>query len=493
MRRLFYCLIFLCIGMYSSAQNRDLFKEYEEFKKKSRSTYDDFKQQVHDRYMEFLRQGWEWYDGESPMPVPGHEAPVVPPVVLPDDRAEEVPEIKEQPYAEIVPEQESSPAPVPVIPVQEVPMSAPEYHEFEFYGTELRVRFNAGNLPYLPGTDEASVAGHWAVMVKDDNINNLLYDCLKIRRTMTLCDWAYFKLTEQAVAGLYPYSRDEAVVMQAYLLCSSGFKLRLGRADDGSLRLLVASEHDVYGYSYWHLDGEDYYLFNGEKVGSLYVMSTDFPEARPMRMTIDRENLFAQKLSSQRILASDRYPDMKMSAAVNENLIAFYDDYPMSYVNNSPKTKWRFYAEVPMSESVKAGLYPQLTAQVTGRSELQAVEMLLNFVQTAFVYEYDDKLWGRDRVFFADESLYYPYCDCEDRSILFSRLVRDILGLDVALIYYPGHLAAAVSFTDEVPGDYVSCNGRRYTICDPTYINASVGMTMPDMDNASAFVLLLQK
>ena len=86
---------------------------------------------------------------------------------------------------------------------------------------------------------------------------------------------------------------------------------------------------------------------------------------------------------------------------------------------------------------------------------------------------------------------YYPYCDCEDRSILFSRLVRDLMGLDVVLIYYPGHLATAVKFSSEVKGDYITYQGDRYTVCDPTYINAPVGMTMPDMDNASAFVVVL--
>ena len=75
--------------------------------------------------------------------------------------------------------------------------------------------------------------------------------------------------------------------------------------------------------------------------------------------------------------------------------------------------------------------------------------------------------------------------------MLFSRLVRDLLGLDVVLIYYPGHLATAVKFSSEVSGDYITYDGARYTICDPTYINASVGMTMPDMDNASAFVVVL--
>jgi hypothetical protein len=127
-----------------------------------------------------------------------------------------------------------------------------------------------------------------------------------------------------------------------------------------------------------------------------------------------------------------------------------------------------------------------------GKDALQAVEELLNWVQTAFIYKYDNEVWGRDRAFFPEETIYYPYCDCEDRSILFSRIVRDLIGLDVVLIYYPGHLATAVHFPTDVNGDYVMINGKRYIIADPTYIGASVGRTMPKMDNAAAKVILLQ-
>jgi hypothetical protein len=133
-----------------------------------------------------------------------------------------------------------------------------------------------------------------------------------------------------------------------------------------------------------------------------------------------------------------------------------------------------------------------LREHIKGYSEKEAVERLLNWVQTAFVYEYDDKVWGHDRAFFAEESLYYPYCDCEDRSILLSRIVRDLLGLKVVLVYYPGHLATAIHFANDVKGDYLVLNGVRYTVCDPTYIGATIGMTMPGMDNNKATVILLE-
>lgn len=70
--------------------------------------------------------------------------------------------------------------------------------------------------------------------------------------------------------------------------------------------------------------------------------------------------------------------------------------------------------------------------------------------------------------------------------------MRDLIGLDVVLIYYPGHLATAVKFNQSVSGDYIIYGDSRYVVCDPTYINAPVGMTMPEMDNSTSFVVVLQ-
>lgn len=70
--------------------------------------------------------------------------------------------------------------------------------------------------------------------------------------------------------------------------------------------------------------------------------------------------------------------------------------------------------------------------------------------------------------------------------------MRDLIGLDAVLIYYPGHLATAVKFNQSVSGDYIIYGDSRYVVCDPTYINAPVGMTMPEMDNSTSFVVVLQ-
>ena len=41
-------------------------------------------------------------------------------------------------------------------------------------------------------------------------------------------------------------------------------------------------------------------------------------------------------------------------------------------------------------------------------------------------------------------------------------------------------------------GDYISLNGSKFVVCDPTYIGAPVGLAMPNMDNESANVIILE-
>ena len=65
--------------------------------------------------------------------------------------------------------------------------------------------------------------------------------------------------------------------------------------------------------------------------------------------------------------------------------------------------------------------------------------------------------------------------------------------MECALVYYPGHLAAAVCF-DELPNGtyYSSREGKDYTICDPTYINAYVGEEMKQFQNATINLITLK-
>lgn len=256
--------------------------------------------------------------------------------------------------------------------------------------------------------------------------------------------------------------------------------------------MLIGSKHHIYDLPYYVIDGELFYSIS-ETSDRIRICNAEFESETPMSLCINAEQILGTTLSeSRKIISTDDFT-LSAKAEVPIELIKFYNTYPTSVIDNNPLTRWALYANTPLSDKTKAILYPSLKEAIGNCSKLNAANKLLNWVQTGFVYEYDDKVWGHDRAFFAEETLYYPYADCEDRSILFSRLVRDLLGLDVALIYYPGHLATAVKFDTEVPGDAVLINGERYVVCDPTYIGAPVGAQMPDLEYDKTEAIILNR
>lgn len=463
-------------------------KRFESYRMKKVSEFEAYRQKKNAEMEDYIRHAWRNMRGNNPEPVPVREDRDVPPVVMPEEDRGKKPQDTPVPVKDVIPPAPPQPEPKPFAPVEESPIKSPAVELF-FYGTSCSVRFDAASAPKLGGVKENAVADMWKALC-DEKYINFYRDCMDIRSRLSLCDWAYVGLSG-AIANKVYGSADEAVVLQAAVLIQSGYRILLTRDKSGSLHNLIATDVDVFNRPYWTIDGVKYYLFDGTTPESLFVMSKTAPELKPVRLSITAENAFSESGSQPRTLKSQDYPDVVALVSTNRNLISFYDGYPESFANNDPYTKWRFYAMAPLSASARKGLYPALKEAIAGKSEPDAAGMLLNFVQTAFVYEYDNKVWGRDRAFFADETLYYPYCDCEDRSILFSRLVRDLMGLDVVLVFCPGHLYTAVKFNESVSGDYLTIDGSKYVVCDPTYIHAPVGKTMPGMDNSTAVAIKL--
>lgn len=480
----------LCMaqGHAQNHRHRDLRNSLNEFRTSIREDFEDFRKQCIQEYAEFLSNPWKEFEGEKPVPVPKEEP--VPPVVMPKEDNDKP--IKDKPVVieEVIkPVIKETPQPKPVEPIKEVPVVKEKYVDFTFFGTRAKVRFDKSDVVHLSSCNEQEVANAVKKMTSA-SYDNLLVDCLKLRKDLELSDWAYLQMLKAIGQEICGHFTNDATLLQSFLYMQSGYQMRLAQAD-GKLYMLYASRHHVYNQNYYRLNGMSYYCM--EKMpNNLHICQASFPNEKSMSLLINTNQKFALAESELRTITSEQYSDMKVSVSVNKNLIDFYDTYPTSMIDGDNMTRWAMYANTPLDEVSRVKIMEPVKQQVAGLPQIDAANRLLNWVQTGFVYEYDDKVWGGDRAFFAEESLYYPYCDCEDRSILFSRLVRDLLGLEVVLVYYPGHLATAVHFTEDVKGDYLLVNGTRFVVCDPTYIGAPVGRTMPKMDNASARVILLK-
>ena len=407
-------------------------------------------------------------------------------------KEEKKPEIKAEKKPELPAIQPAKPAPDPS-----------KVLTFMFYGTPMYV--NIGEitkkltLPQrLPNNDHKLVADAWRTC-SSKPYDPLLDDCLRLKEEHKLGDWAYLRMLQIMAETWLGKDNNATTFLIAYLYCQSGYKIMLGE-NNGELLMLFASPHAIYGKGRFDINGTHYYVLNDRAKTFYYVTACDqeFTGTQPMSLLIDESPVLTKNISDVLTIASPKYPDVSIDVAVNKNLLDFYADYPSSEYDNNMMTKWQSYAEAAWDEDVFKQIVPALKKKLAGLSEKEQIERLLDLMQSGLEYEYDDVVWGYDRAFFAEETLFYPKCDCEDHAILFVKLVKEVTGLKSGLVYYPasaGHLAAAVHFTDPtVTGDYLLADGERYYICDPTNIVPRPGVTMtnPFEDNSQASIILMQ-
>ena len=244
---------------------------------------------------------------------------------------------------------------------------------------------------------------------------------------------------------------------------------------------MLALDDQVYAKPYFKIDGQTFYLLDDvARAASYNICNFKIPGERPLSLAMPVPPVLAQKPGLPAVRKTED-GSLTTTVAVNRNLMDFYTDYPPCY--------WSVYAATELTPAVRDQLYPPLRSALADKSEYDAANLLLHYLHRAFPYKTDEAQFGVERTLFAEEMFHYPYSDCEDRSILFARLVKDLLKLDVVLLYYPEHIATAVCFNGDVKGDYMQIGAKRYVVCDPTYVGADVGDAMPDLKRVAAQVV----
>ena len=477
--------------------NDSVFKEFDDFVRQATNEFEDFRRQINEEFSNFLAEAWKpmpTQPAEEPPEKPKPIAPVIAPsqqprtIQLPngsqDLRDADRPDLPVSP--DLPPEQlESvqipfsgkfiSPTtivhPTPIEGIKVKPRPNDPVTTLRFFDTPLTFHLDKSKSPKLKDATERSVADMWKQLA-DPYYDNIIAECLANAKWLNLCDWGYVLLTKQVAEAYCGKNTNEAVVMQMYLLTQSGYQVRIGRAENSKFSLLLGSKAAIYKYKFFTMGSERFYILDRSLQDQpFFVFSHAFPQEKSLSLDIAQPKLTVAQ-TTERQVASKRYPNVKAVIETNQNLIDFYDTYPLN-------SEWNTYSRASLSDLVKEELYPLLRETIKDKSETAAVNILLNFVQTAFPYKNDRDQFGYERPLFPDETFYYPYCDCEDRSILFACFVRELLGLDVVLLHYPGHLATAVRFAGEVEGDHLYVDGKKYLVCDPTYIGAELGRCMP--------------
>jgi len=482
------------MNIYFNGNVQQFDENFQKFLKERQKEFEDFRRKQNEEFANFIEYGrWERLEKKAGVKPPkdNRDRPVV------YDEKKEKKGHKSIPVRVISdkrPSQIPQPTPGPIRENEDEKI----YNSFSFYGTNLKVRWGDLSLFKLNDISKKSLADGYRTLTSD-KYNNLLSDCLALRKKYVLCDWAYYKMLGAMAASACGQDTNEATFLHGVLYQQSGYTMRFAVEKDGKetkrLHLLIKIKGIPLGKNPILVDGDIFYAFDSNIKNSLEGLVMNYKNEQDMQLEINELPHLEFKLTDMKTRSSKKF-NMNIEMAVNENQIKFMNEYPTSYDGNDFMTRWAYYANTQASEEMRAIIYPQLRERLKGADELLAVNMLLNWVQTAFEYGYDTDIWKRDRAFFSDETLHYQFSDCEDRAILFSRLVRDIIGLDVALVYYsgnPAHLSAAVCFNKHVDGDRHELGDRVFVEADPCYINAKVGHIQPNYFNVEGKVFLLKR
>ncbi|MDE7096181.1 MAG: hypothetical protein K2O47_01660 [Muribaculaceae bacterium] len=451
---------------------------------------DQFRKLANMEYAEQLKNPWKSMPQEAKIDIPSDPTPPPPP--LKDDTKPVNPIDRELPIDTIVLTPKPAPQPKPVFPIDEVPQNTRPDITKTFYGTPVKVRGAKFSDFRLANLDNVSLSEGWKNLCDTEN-DNFILDCLQLRDELKLPDWGFFKLVDNLLTEYAPANSDIHTFLMSYVLTQSGYATKLCKASDNHLRLLFGFNGIIFRRNYLKIDGKNFYAYTDLPEGQISIAPVGFKDEKNFSMDIREAPNLKYAPGNNRTLTIHGFPDTKISCTPNKNLIEFYADYPNAALNNVEFTRWTIQGNTPISKELESRIYPVIMDKVKGMNQSQAVNFILKVAQS-FDYGYDERIWGYDRTFWAEESWHYPLSDCEDHAINLTRMVRDILGLDAVLIYYPGHLSAGIAITDgSQTGDYVMHDGKKYTICDGTYFYANAGQTAPGNDNSKAVLIPLRR
>ena len=439
--------------------------DFYSFKNSINQQFDSFIQHNDSVFLQFLTQSWKEFRGTEnkspllPKPViqPRVEQPVIvaPPIII--DTTKAAPPIIDK---LISPEKKDS------IPPQKETLSVVPA-SISFYGTEIPIILPNNELPVLNSLTQEGIIRFFNVAVNSSMVNNLTVSIKKNAENCKLNDWGLASML-MSVSKKFYSSRNDQVLFTWYALIRNGFNPKVG-FDQKQIYLLLPANEKVYSTIY-QVQGKTYYLFdfefNTQQPDLLSIYEGDYPGNKSGFSLLLTES---PQFGNHNITKLNG-PNHPIELKINQNLIDFYYAYP--------SCELKVFFAAPISDDTEKQLDVYFNPLLEGKNDDERVAFLLEFVQKGIPYLTDQQQFGREKYFFAEETLYYPGADCEDRAVLLAKLINRYTKLEAIGLLYPEHVSVAVNIKD-IPGmKYFNYKDKHYYSCDPTYLGAQCGEIM---------------
>jgi hypothetical protein len=453
-----FILLFAAFTTLSAQQS------FKDFKKAQSESFQSYKDERDKAFNEYLKEEWRVYTQQQPdslyeEPKPEQITPAKPQTITPVG-----PKVYIEPKDKVKKQEDNASVYI------EAPSKKVKNTTFDFFGTKLSFNVSEGlkKATYYP-QNQLGISNFFSQAALSE-YEDLLTDVNKTSKWMNLNDWGVYLLVTK-ISQMAFSDEDSSNLLSWFLLNKLGYSVKVGISNKHVL-LLHYSKKVIYATPSYSFSNKKFYALNNYTKSALRIFSyeQDYPNAtKELELslrTLPNFEADTQKKLLSFSLSGKRY-DLPIS--YNKNLIDFMATYPQA--------DYETFFNTPLDRSTYNDLNSAFKGYIQGKKASEAINFVLHFVQSAFKYEIDGEQFGREKVMFAQETLYYDKSDCEDRAILFSYLVKELFKISVVGIKYKDHMATALYIPLE--GDSVSVKSKRFVIADPTYINATLGMSMP--------------
>jgi len=349
----------------------------------------------------------------------------------------------------------------------------------DFYGQEIPLPELSNQLS-LASLNQEEIIEFYNQYLKEEALLASSEEIILSAEALNLNGWGLIQLLMVASENYFAKINDR-VLFSWITLLRDGYDVKIGH-DRNQIYLLAHFDRNIFNNSYVNIQGFRYYIvpFPGQNFPEEGIQSfeNNYPgETGILSLQLDTLPILTEWPYSRSL----EYKQDTIKIPLALSLIQFLYTYP--------SCELRVYFNAPVSESSLSALDPLFRPLLKGKTEKEQVDILLDFVQQSIPYKTDEDQFERENYLFADETLYFPYADCEDRAILFVKLIERYTGLKVIGLDYPDHVTTGISFSKQFQGDFLIFEGIKYYICDPTYLGAKSGMAMKEFENMKPTVI----
>jgi hypothetical protein len=303
------------------------------------------------------------------------------------------------------------------------------------------------------------------LLINDSAVFTFIKEANQYAQTFKLDDIAYLMLVKKAADIITPKNEKYFAQQFTYaVLYNRGLDVILGVSNQ-SITVYGSTNFAIKNVLFVQLGSKTYYDLSFD-----HLKEPAQEKLANIKSNLNAKNLKLNRYSPPAIgkLGKNKtipfeYDDCVyfFTSRINQSLVEYYHDLPdieMSLV----------YLNYGLSEKGANTLVNQLKNATAYMSKEKAVNFVLSFVQS-LAYAKDMDVLGKEKFAFPEEALANDFSDCEDRSMLFAYLVREVTNLQsIGLLYKDvAHMNVAVENWRKTNGD-ISVYDMDFVVCEPS-------------------------